>query len=48
LINLEEKIDVDKIIEADDGPGGGPGTPNQDKNSFSDNSEQNEDEDEMP
>ena len=37
LIDLEEKIDVDKIIVADEAAGEA-GSPNQDKNSFSDNS----------
>ena len=48
LIDLEEKIDVDKIIVADEAAAGEAGSPNQDKNSFSDNSQQNDDDDEIP
>jgi serine/threonine protein kinase len=48
LIDLEEKIDVDKIMGADEAAAGDAGSPNQDKNSFSDNSQQNDDDDEAP
>lgn len=48
MIDLEEKINVDKIIVADKAAAGEAGSPNKDKNSFSYNSQQNDDDDEVP
>lgn len=45
LINLEEKIDVEKMIDAEEAAG--DNSPNQ-KNSFSDNSQQNDEDEDSP